>query len=428
MIKRRWSAADSDQRIRLMKKPKPTKHSLTVLHQLCNLIPTHLVSKLAREHGVDGKSRAFTPWSHVVSLLFAQLTHAIGLNDVCDALRHHAGKLVGIRAAHPPSRNGLSHANKHRNADIAEALFWGVLEHLQHQHRGFGPAGRYKGLPRRFKRTVHAIDSSTIALVANCMSWAKHRRRKAAAKLHLRLNLQSFLPTVAIVEEASHHDDTRMIALCAGLQAGEIAVFDKAYVHFGHLYELDQRGVFWVTRAKDNMAYHVCKKRIKRPQGAILRDDEVTLTVPGSRAQYPQRMRRIETEVELNGEIEVMVFITNNLEWAASSIAELYQSRWAIEVFFKQIKQTLKVCDFLGHSKQAIRWQLWTALLLYVLLRFQAWASDWPHSFTRLFTLIRGVLWDRFALQETLRHYGTAAPPCRMRTAPQAAYLPGLAP
>jgi len=238
-----------------------------------------------------------------VSLLFAQLTHAIGLNDVCDALRHHAGKLVGIRAAHPPSRNGLSHANKHRNADMAEALFWGVLEHLQHQHRGFGPAGRYKGLPRRFKRTV-----------------------------------------------------------------------------------------------------------------------------PGSRAQYPQRMRRIETEVELNGEIEVMVFITNNLEWAASSIAELYQSRWAIEVFFKQIKQTLKVCDFLGHSKQAIRWQLWTALLLYVLLRFQAWASDWPHSFTRLFTLIRGVLWDRFALQETLRHYGTAAPPCRMRAAPQAAYLPGLAP
>jgi hypothetical protein len=407
---------------------KPTKHSLTALHQLCNLIPPHLVSKLARKHGVDAKSRTFTPWSHVVSLLFAQLTHAIGLNDVCDALRHHTAKLVAIRTAHPPSRNGLSHANKHRNADMAESLFWRVLDHLQSQHPGFGPAGRYKGLPRRFKRTVHAIDSSTIALVANCMDWAKHRRRKAAAKLHLRLNLQSFLPAFAVIEEAAHHDDTRMMPLCASLQAGEIAVFDKAYVHFGHLYELNQRGIFWVTRAKDNMAYHVCKKRIKRPQGAILRDDEVTLTVPGSRNQYPQRMRRIEAEVELDGRIEVMVFITNNLEWAASSIADLYKSRWAIEVFFKQIKQTLKVCDFLGHSKQAIRWQLWTALLLYVLLRFQAWASQWPHSFARLFALIRGVVWDRFELGEILRFYGTAGGPWRMRATPQTAYLPGLAP
>ena len=423
-----WSAADSDQRIRLMKKKKPTKHSLSVLHQLCKLIPPYMVSKLAREHGVDAKCRSFSAWSHVISLLFAQITHAIGLNDVCDALRHHAAKLVCIRTARPPSRNGLSHANKHRNADMAEALFWRVLGHLQHQHPGFGPGGCYKGLPRRFKRTIHAIDSSTIALVANCMDWAKHRRRKAAAKLHLRLNLHTFLPAFAIIEEASHHDDTRMMSLCAALQAGEIAVFDKAYVHFGHLYELDQRGVFWVTRAKDNMAYHVCKKRIKRPQGNILRDDEVTLTVPGSRVQYPQRMRRIKAEVQINGETVVMVFITNNLEWAASSIAELYKSRWAIEVFFKQIKQTLKVCDFLGHSKQAIRWQLWTALLLYVLLRFQAWASGWPHSFARLFTMIRGVLWDRFHLGGTLRFYGTAGGPWRMRASPETAYLPGLAP
>lgn len=411
-----------------MKKVKPTKHSLTVLHQLCNPIPKHLVSKLACEHGVASKCRKFSAWSHVVSLLFAQQRHAIGLNDVCDALGHHSAKLGAIRGAYPPSRNGLSHANKHRNADMAEALFWRVLDHLQKQHLGFGPSRPYKGLPRRFKRTVHAIDSSTIALVANCMDWAKHRRRKAAAKLHLRLNLQSFLPAIAVIEEASHHDDTRMIALCSGLQAGEIAVFDKAYVHFGHLFELDQRGVFWVTRAKDNMAYRVCKKRIKRREGAILRDDEITLTVPGSRAQYPQRLRRIEAEVEINGEMKVMVFITNNLEWAPSSIADLYKSRWAIEVFFKQIKQTLKVCDFLGHSKQAIRWQLWTALLLYLLLRFQAWASNWPHSFTRLFTLIRGLLWDRFHLDQTLRFYGTAGGPWRMRATPEAAYLPGFTP
>src|SRR5690606_38606260 len=184
----------------------------------------------------------------------------------------HSARLLAIRGATPPSRNGLSHANKCRNADMMEGLFWKMLDHLQNQFPGFGPSGRYKGLPRRFKKTVYSLDSSTIALVANCMDWAKHRRRKAAAKLHLCLNLQTFLPTVAIVEEASHHDSSRMMNLCARLQDGEIAVFDKAYVHFQHLFSLTQRGVFWVTRAKDNMRFHVCKKR--KVSGSVLRDDE----------------------------------------------------------------------------------------------------------------------------------------------------------
>jgi hypothetical protein len=309
---------------------------------------------------------------------------------------------------------------------MMEALFWKMLTHLQHQFPHFGPAGSYSKLPRRFKKTIYSIDSSTITLVANCMGWAKHRRRKAAAKLHLRLNLQTFLPSFAVIEEGSHHDSSRMMALCSGLQAGEIAVFDKAYVHFKHLFSLTTLGVFWVTRAKDNMRYHVCKKR--NLSSNILRDDEITLKTKNSKGHYPKRMRRIVASVEVNGKSTEMVFITNNMDWAASSVCDLYQSRWAIEVFFKQIKQTLQICDFLGHSKQAIRWQLWSALLLYLLLRFQAWKSHWPHSFARLFTMIRGVVWDRFDLNDTLRFYGTAGDKWRMCIQPQTAYLPGFAP
>jgi hypothetical protein len=411
-----------------MNRTKPTKQNTTILNQLCKLIPGHIVKKLSKEHGVQSKCRTFSAWSHVVSLLYCQLTHAIGLNDVCDGLRHHQAKLGAIRGATPPSRNGLSHANKNRNSNMMEALFWEMADYLQGQNRGFGSSGRYIGLPRRFKRAIHAIDSSTIALVANCIDWAKHRRRKAAAKMHLRLNLQTFLPAFAVIEEAGHHDDTRMRTLCAGLKAGEIAVLDKAYVHFENLFALDRRGVFWVTRAKDNMAYRVCRKRLRKANGPILRDDEITLSIPKSRDQYPKRFRRIEAEVQVDNKTVVMVFITNNLEWAAGSIAELYRCRWGIEVFFKQIKQTLKVCDFLGHSKHAIRWQLWAALLLYLLLRFQAWRSKWHHSFSRLFTLIRGITWDRFDLYETLLFYGTAGGKWRMCSHPEAAYLPGFAP
>ena len=409
-----------------MNKPKPTKHSNVVFNQLCKLIPVGMVRNLASEYGVDKKCRTFSAWSHVVSLLYAQLTHSIGLNDVCDALRHHSAKLFAIRGATPPSRNGLSNANKTRDADMMEALFWKMLTHLQHQFPQFGAAGSYSKLPRRFKKAIYSIDSSTITLVANCMDWAKHRRRKAAAKLHLRLNLQTFLPSFAVIEEGSHHDSSRMMALCADLQAGEIAVFDKAYVHFKHLFSLTEMGVFWVTRAKDNMCYHVCKKR--KVSGNIVRDDEITLKAKSSKEHYPQRMRRVVARVEVNGKFVEMVFITNNMNWAASSVCDLYQSRWAIEVFFKQIKQTLQICDFLGHSKQAIRWQLWSALLLYLLLRFQAWSSDWPHSFARLFTMIRGLVWDRFDLSDTLRFYGTAGDRWRMCIQPQTAYLPGFTP
>lgn len=410
-----------------MNNRKPAAAKLPVLAQLCKLIPTHLTASLAKQYGIDRQARTFSAWSHVVTLLFAQLTHATSLNDVCDALRNHSPWLGSVRGATPPPRNTLSHANKTRDSKMMEVLFWKTLHHLEHSlPNGFGL--RYKGVPRRFKRTVSAIDSSTIALLANCMPWAKHRRRKAAAKLHLRLNLQTFLPSCAIIEEASHHDDTRAPALCAHLQDGEIALFDKAYINFLHLFALHRRGVQWVTRAKDNMAYIVRKKLLNKPAGKILRDDLIMLKGEKSRSQYPKTFRRVEMLVEVDGKEVVMVFITNNIEWAASSVGELYQARWGIEVFFKQIKQTLQVCDFLGHSKEAIRWQLWSALLLYVLMRWQGQAAGWSHSFARLLTVVRGVVWDKMDLAALLKSYGTAGGSYRMRTCCEGTYLPGFSP
>ncbi len=203
-----------------MKKQKanPAKCKVCVLRQLCNFIPGHLVAKLARQYGVDKKARSFSPWSHIVSLLYAQITHAIGLNDVCDGLVHHRGLLASIRGASAPSRNGLSYANKHRDARMAGELFWSVLKHLQSLSPGFA-GGKFKGFPRRFKRVINIVDSSTIGLVANCMDWAKHRRRKAAAKCHMRLDLQSFLPRFAIIDTARDNDAKRAREMCAALCA-----------------------------------------------------------------------------------------------------------------------------------------------------------------------------------------------------------------
>lgn len=285
-------------------------------------------------------------------MLHVHLAHSLSLNDVADTLRNHSGVLTTIRRATPPSRNGLSHANRVRDPEMAQALFWEVLSHIQSQHPDFGRGHQYSGLPKRFKRTIYSIDSTTIQLVANCMDWAKHRRRKAAAKCHMQLNLHTFLPQFAIVKEASTHDSTEAYQLCSNLKDGEIEVFDKAYVDFGHLANLDERGVLWVTRAKDNMSYRIVEQHTP-PKGNIL-------------------------------------------------------------------------SDFLGHSQNAILWQVWMALLAYVLIRFIGHLGQWKGTFRRLFTLLRGVLFSRLDITSVMQLYGTARGSPRMIGSPQQAYLPGF--
>jgi len=409
-------------------KHKPARRKVCVLAQLCKHIPSHAVSRIARELGEEKKARTFSAWSHVVSLLYAQLCHCISLPDVCDALALRKSRLSLLRGATPPRRNTLSHANTERNPELMEKLFWETLNHLTSRSPRFGPAGRYSGVPRRFRRTIHAIDSSTISLVANCIDWAKHRRRKAAAKLHLTLNLQTFLPTIAIVEEAAHHDSTRARELCIPLKEGEIVVFDKAYVDFKHLFELDERGLFWVTRSKDNMNYTVIEE-LPTPVGqGIIHDQTIVLNADKSQNAYPKPLRIVTALVEINGKNVEMTFISNNFKWAASSVAGLYQSRWGIEVFFKQLKQTLKLSGFIGYSKNAIKWQIWAALLVWLLSRYVAFVSGWTHSFSRLMALLRSYSWDRFDLNELLQFHGTAGGLPRMVALPGQAYLVGFEP
>jgi DDE family transposase/uncharacterized protein DUF4372 len=399
---------------------KPTRCHFTILGQISNLIPGHLVPQIARQTKVDQQARTFGPWSHVVSLLEAQLSHAISLNDVCDGLQLRRGPLSAIRGATPPSRNGFSHANRHRSPVMAEQLFWSVLAHLKKQSPGFG-AGHRRGPAFRFKAPIHLMDSTVMELMANCLDWAKHRRRKAAAKTHLRLNFQSLLPECVIVATAAEHDNERARELCAHLRPGEIVVFDRAYVDFLHLRNLDDWGIFWVTRAKENMAYTVVEKRAVPENSKILRDEVIVLQNPNRLG--PERMRRVVALVEVEGREREMTFLTNHLQWSPRSVADLYRCRWEIEVFFKQIKQTLQLADFLGHNANAVRWQVWTALLTYVLLRYLSYLSRWAHSFSRLVTLLRAALWEKYDLHKLLERYGTAGGHFRHLARPEQAYF-----
>jgi len=306
---------------------------------------------------------------------------------------------------------------------MAEKLFWEVINSLGQQSPGF-IKGRRSGPAFRFKAPISIMDSSVIELVANSMDWAKHRRRKAAAKTHMRLSLQSFLPQCVIIDTAKEHDNKRARELCAALEEGEIIIFDKAYIDYAHLLDLDNRRVNWVTRAKDNMSYDVVKKLPVEKGSKILSDEVIVLQ--DERKAAPELMRLVRALVEVDGKEREMTFLTNNLEWSPQSVADLYRCRWEIEVFFKQIKQTLQMADFLGHNANAVRWQIWMALLVYVLLRYVSYLSKWSHSFTRLFTILRAVLWRKIDLLPLLKCYGTAGGSFRNLALPEQAYFPGF--
>ena len=404
---------------------QPSRGYPPVLRQLVELIPAYLAPKLARIHGVDRQARTFSPWSHVVALLYAQLAHALSLNDVCDALRLWATPLRALRGASPPSRNNLSHANKVRDCAFAEALFWETLRHLQSTFPAFG-RGAHKGLAWRFHRTIHVVDATVIQLVASCLDWAKHRRRKAAAKCHLRLSLRSLLPGFVVIDTAREHDNRRARQLCAGLHAGEIVLFDKGYYELAHFWELTQRGVSFVTRAKDNLACRVKQRLSRGTDPRVLKDELIVLKGHYARQDYPGVLRRVTARVELDGPEKIMVFLTNHLDWRGGSVADLYRCRWQIECFFKAVKQTLQLADFLGHTANAVKWQIWMALLVYVLLRFQAWRSAWAHSFSRLLTLCRAALWLPRDLAILLARYGTAGGCGGSLSPPRQSELPGF--
>jgi IS4 transposase len=227
------------------------------------------------------------------------------------------------------------------------------------------------------------------------------------------------------VDTAAEHEATRAREVCAGLKPGEIAIFDKGFLDLLHLRDLTQRGVFWVTRAKENLAVRKLKK-LKPANSNILRDEIVRFKHFNSLRDYPQPLRRVVARVEVDGQPREMTFLTNHLEWSGQSVADLYRCRWSIEVFFKYLKQTLQLTDFLGYSANAVRWQIWTALIVYLLLRYQAWLAQWSGHFIRLFTILRAALWRRWDGLDLLQLYGTAGPRVRLRTQPEQAYFPGF--
>jgi hypothetical protein len=343
-------------------------------------IPRLAFEAKVREHKAERHARGFSSWTQLIAMLFGQLGHAQSLREITGGLAACEGKLRHLGVNEPPKRSTLSYANEHRPWQLYRSVFYDLLEHCR------GEAAGHKR-KFRFKHKLLSIDSTTIALSLSMFDWAQYKRSKGAVKLHLVLDHDGYLPQYAVISDGKQADIHA--AKKMSFAPGTMLVFDRGYADYDWWLSLKQQKVFFVTRLKDKADYAVMEKREVPEKGNVLKDEVIVLMKLAAEGQECF-LRRIEVWVEEKQEI--MVFVTNHLKLAASTIAAIYKDRWKIELFFKALKQSLKVKTFVGTSENAVQTQIWTALIAMLLVKYLQLRSTFGWSLSNLVALLRQQL------------------------------------
>ena len=350
----------SCQKTVLSQEKQALAHNNTVLSQFLKLVCRHEFESLAKQHHQGQKLRSMTRWAQFTSLIMAQLTGRTSLRDIESNMAAQQSKLyhLGVQKV---SRSTLARVNENQPDSLYEALFNRLLQRCQSSapRHGF-----------RFKNRLFSMDASTIDLCLSVFPWAKFRTTKGAIKLHAVVDHDGYLPAFVSVTEGKVHEVN--MARQLALPKESIVVFDRGYTDYGLYKALHNKGIWFVTRQKCNAVYQVTGRRNVRKTTGLTSDQTIQIT--GSKAaQYPNSLRRIGYRDPETG--RHYVFLTNNFKLAARTIADIYKSRWQIEMFFKWIKQNLKIKTFIGTSKNAVMTQIWIALCAYLILSYLRFAS-----------------------------------------------------
>jgi hypothetical protein len=346
--------------------------------QLLKLIPRLEFEALVKKTGAEYAAKGLTSWAQCVAMLFCQLGRAHSLREIEGGLKSCEGKLahLGIEA---PARSSLSYANAHRPWQLFEGVFHGLYEKVATTVAG-GKRRKF-----RFKNKLVSIDSTVIDLSLSMFDWAKYQRTKGAVKLHLVLDHDGYLPCFGVITDGTVHDVK--VAQQLRFAPGTIVVDDRGYNDYRLFGRWCAEGVFFVTRMKRDARYTVAQQRQFMPEGNVVNDQLIMLDAEGAQDKCPEVLRRVEVVREDTG--DVLVFVTNVRHLSAATIAAIYKDRWQIELFFKALKQNLKIKTFVGTSANAVRTQIWTALISMLLLRYLQLRSRFGWSMANLVALLR---------------------------------------
>jgi len=353
----------------------------SLFSQILGLFQRSDFARHVRELKVEHRAKGFSSWDQFVAMLFCQLAQARSLREISDGLRSCEGKLKHLGLAQEPKRSTLSYANAHRPWELYERLFHDLLAQCQ----ALSPKKKF-----RFKNKLLTLDSTTVELCASMFDWAHFRQTKGAVKLHLLLDHDGYLPVFGHVTDGKVGDVK--IAQTLDFPKGSIVALDRGYVDYDLFTRWTRQGVFFVTRLKANADIaRVASRPV--PKGGTIRSDETIRLQPlvAGRPDYAD-LRRVV--VWLEDKQEELVLLTNNFTLAAATIAAIYKERWQIELFFKLLKQQLKIKTFVGTSANAVRLQIWTALIAVLVIRYLQFSSNFRWAVSNLVALLR---WNLFS-------------------------------
>lgn len=381
----------------------------TVLNEMLNLLPRHQFDRLVKSQQSNRYVKRFNCWHQLVVMLYAQSAQKQSLRDIQQGLQANSARLyhLGLPAI---KRSTLSDANSKRSSKVFEGLFYKLLDRCQ----DVAPKHRFK-----FKNPLHSLDATVVDLCLSVFPWAKFRWAKGGIKLHYDLNHNGMIPEFLRITPAQEHEIT-IAKQFFTITPDSIYCFDKGYTDFDWFRRINDSKAFFVTRAKDNLNCRVIGQHAEALKKGVVADELVELQGFYSNQDYPVPLRRIhyfdwETSKEL-------IFLTNNMHLAAFTIAQIYKARWQIEIFFKWIKQNLKIKTFLGTSQNAVLTQIWIAMCYYLLLAFIKFQTNYKHSLFYLHRVIQETLLARCTLIELLKATTSIIPRLK-RDDPQLAFF-----
>lgn len=364
----------------------------SLFSQVLSLIDRNIFNEAVIKFEAEKNAKGFSSWDQFASLIFAQLAGAKSLREISGGLASVSGKCVHLGIKKIPNKSTLSYANSHRPWQLFEELFYQILPQVQ-------AVAKEKKKKFKFNNPLYSIDSTTIDLCLAVFDWAHFRRAKGAVKMHTLLDHQGYLPCWAVITDGKAGDIVAARAL--NLQAGSIVVMDRAYIDYSLFSSWKASGVYFVTRAKRNMVYEVSSVNEVPHRRGLISDEIIVLSGCQAKKDCPHQLRRVTVWDEKKGEL---IFLTNNFKLAAATIASIYKDRWKIEEFFRAIKQNLKIKTFLGTTENAVKSQLWTALLAMLLIKYLQLRSTFNWSLSNLVALFRMSILVYRDLMEWLNH------------------------
>lgn len=367
--------------------------NISLFSQLLQLVDRNDFDRLVRKHTTDKFSKGINSWTHLVSMLFCHLAKSTSVREISDGLRSAAGNLNHLGVGKPPCKSSISYINAHRSWELFKDFYFALLEKYEPS------LARRRKYAHKLKRKIFLLDATTISLCLSLFDWAKFRTRKGGIKLHTVLDYDTSLPVFVHMTEGRQHESK--VAPVTLFPAGSVVVMDRAYVKYEYLNNLDSNGVYFVTRLKRNADIELVESFLTNEKhDHILSDEDIRLTGFYPARKYPGILRIVEVYDEQSE--QHLFLLTNNLSWTADTISQLYKARWDIEVFFKQIKQVLRVKTFIGTSANAVLIQVWTAMISILLLKYLQNRAKHKWHLSNLAAMLRTHLFSKIEIWKWL--------------------------